>query len=226
MPLSPIPASCINRGRRMGTTSDVLKMAGELAVVSQWGYNRGHFIVDEDYCNHQHGCDGVALAGCRYRGEPMKYTVIAVGKLKERFWKDACAEYLKRLGGYAKVEVREVADIDPARAGGVDASRNREGASILSSIPDRAHVILLAIEGKEHSSEELSQRLDQLALGGNSDIVFIIGGSDGVSDAVRARANEMLSFGRITMPHNLARVVLLEQVYRAIKISRGEPYHK
>ena len=85
----------------------------------------------------------------------MKYTVIAVGKLKERFWKDACAEYLKRLGGYAKVEVREVADIDPARAGGVDASRNREGASILSSIPDRAHVILLAIEGKERSSEEL-----------------------------------------------------------------------
>ena len=154
----------------------------------------------------------------------MKYTVIAVGKLKERFWKDACAEYLKRLGGYAKVEVREVADIDPTRA--VDASRNREGASILSSIPDRAHVILLAIEGKERSSEELSQRLDQLALGGNSDIVFIIGGSDGVSDAVRARANETLSFGRITMPHNLARVVLLEQIYRAIKISRGEPYHK
>ena len=150
----------------------------------------------------------------------MKYTVIAVGKLKERFWKDACAEYLKRLGGYAKVEVREVADIDPVRAGGVDASRNREGASILSSIPDRA------IEGKERSSEELSQRLDQLALGGNSDIVFIIGGSDGVSDAVRARANETLSFGRITMPHNLARVVLLEQIYRSIKISRGEPYHK
>ena len=87
-------------------------------------------------------------------------------------------------------------------------------------------MILLAIEGKERSSEEFSQRLDQLALGGNSDIVFIIGGSDGVSDAVRARANEMLSFGRITMPHNLARVVLLEQIYRAIKISRGEPYHK
>ena len=87
-------------------------------------------------------------------------------------------------------------------------------------------MILLAIEGKERSSEEFSQRLDQLALGGNSEIVFIIGGSDGASDTVRARANETLSFGRITMPHNLARVVLLEQVYRAIKISRGEPYHK
>ena len=156
----------------------------------------------------------------------MKYTVIAVGKLKERFWKDACAEYLKRLGGYAKVEVREVADVDPARAGGVDASRNREGVSILSSISDRAHVILLAIEGKERSSEEFSRRLDDLALAGKSDIVFVIGGSDGVSDEVRARANETLSFGRITLPHNLARVVLLEQVYRACKISRGEPYHK
>ena len=158
----------------------------------------------------------------------MKYTVIAVGKLEERFWKDACAEYLKRLGGYAKVEVREVADIGPLRVPAAVGcfAQSRGGDRCLSSIPDRAHVILLAIEGKERSSEELSQPLDQLALGGSSDIVFIIGGSDGVSDAVRARANETLSFGRITMPHNLARVVLLEQVYRAIKISRGEPYHK
>ena len=88
------------------------------------------------------------------------------------------------------------------------------------------HVILLAIEGKERSSEELSARLDDLMLRGSSDIAFVIGGSDGVSDDVRARADEMLSFGRITLPHNLARVVLLEQIYRACKISRGEPYHK
>ena len=86
--------------------------------------------------------------------------------------------------------------------------------------------ILLAIEGKERSSEEFSARLDDLMLRGNSDIAFVIGGSDGVSDDVRARADEMLSFGRITLPHNLARVVLLEQIYRACKISRGEPYHK
>lgn len=156
----------------------------------------------------------------------MKYTVVAVGKLKEKFWVAACAEYIKRLGAYAKVEVREIADIDPARAGGVDAARRREGASILSAIGDRSHVILLAIEGKERSSEEFSARLDELALSGKSDITFVIGGSDGVSDEVRARADETLSFGRITLPHNLARVVLLEQVYRACKISRKEPYHK
>lgn len=156
----------------------------------------------------------------------MKYTVVCVGKLKERFWKDACAEYIKRLGAYAKVEMREVADIDPAKAGGVDAARNREGSEILAALSPRTHVILLAIEGKERSSEEFSARLDELMLRGKSDIAFVIGGSDGVNDEVRARADETLSFGRITLPHNLARVVLLEQVYRACKISRGEPYHK
>ena len=150
----------------------------------------------------------------------MKYTVVCVGKLKERFWKDACAEYTNRLGAYAKVDIREVADI------GVDAARDKEGAAILAALPSRAHVILLAIEGKERSSEELSARLDDLMLRGSSDIAFVIGGSDGVSDEVRARADEMLSFGRITLPHNLARVVLLEQIYRVCKISRGEPYHK
>ena len=156
----------------------------------------------------------------------MKYTVVAVGKLKEKFWVAACAEYIKRLGAYSKVEVREVADIDPSRAGGVEAARRREGQAILSAVGERSHVVLLAIEGKERSSEEFSARLDELALGGTSDITFVIGGSDGVSDEVRARANETLSFGRITLPHNLARVVLLEQIYRACKISRGEPYHK
>ena len=156
----------------------------------------------------------------------MKYTVVCVGKLKERFWKDACAEYTKRLSAQAKVEMREVADIDPAKAGGVDAARHREGAEILSALSSRTHVILLAIEGKERSSEDFSAHLDELMLRGKSDIAFVIGGSDGVSDEVRARADETLSFGRITLPHNLARVVLLEQVYRACKISRGEPYHK
>ena len=152
--------------------------------------------------------------------------MVAVGKLKERFWTDACAEYLKRLKAYAKVEVKEIADIDPAKAGGVDAARDREGSAVLAAVPEQSHAILLAIEGKERSSEGLARRLDDLALTGKSDLTFIVGGSDGVSDAVRARANEQLSFGPITLPHNLARVVLLEQVYRAFKISRGEPYHK
>ena len=156
----------------------------------------------------------------------MKITVVAVGKLKERFWADACAEYLKRLSGYAKVNVREVADVDPARAGGVAAARAKEGAAILAAIPDSSHVVLMAIEGKQRTSEQFSRRLDALCLQGSSDICFVIGGSDGVDAAVYARANETFSFGPITLPHNLARVVLLEQLYRAIKISRNEPYHK
>ena len=156
----------------------------------------------------------------------MKFTIVAVGKLKERFWTEACAEYLKRLQPYAKTAVKEVPDIDPARAGGVDAAREKEGAAILAALPATTHVVLLAIDGKERSSVSFSRRLDSLALGGTSDIAFVIGGSDGVSDAVRARANETLSFGPVTLPHNLARVVLLEQLYRAQRISRGEPYHK
>ena len=156
----------------------------------------------------------------------MRFTVIAVGKLKERFWADACAEYVKRLQPYAKTIVREVPDVDPARAGGTEAAREKEGAAILGALPGAAHAVLLAIEGTERSSVGLSRRIDALALGGESDLAFVIGGSDGVSDAVRARADETLSFGPITLPHNLARVVLLEQLYRAQQISRGEPYHK
>ena len=110
--------------------------------------------------------------------------------------------------------------------GGVAGAVEREGAGILAAIPERAHVVLLAIDGKQRSSVGFSQRLDDLALAGSSEIAFVIGGSDGVSAEVRRRADETLSFGPITLPHNLARVVLLEQVYRAFKISRGEPYHK
>lgn len=156
----------------------------------------------------------------------MKFTVVAVGKLKERFWAEACAEYLKRLQPYAKASVVEVADVDPARAGGEAQAVEREGAAILRVLPDRAHVIALAIDGKQRTSEELSRRIDKLGLAGKSELAFIIGGSCGISAEVMARADETLSFGPITLPHNLARVVLLEQLYRACKISHGEPYHK
>ena len=156
----------------------------------------------------------------------MKITVVAVGKLKERFWSDACAEYAKRLGGYATARVLEVPDRDPAKSGGEDGARVLEGKAILAAIPDRSHVILLDVAGKERSSEEIAARLDDLMVRGSSSITFVIGGSCGVSDEVYARADERLSFGRITLPHNLARVVLLEQAYRAFKIMRGEPYHK
>lgn len=156
----------------------------------------------------------------------IRVTIVAVGKLKEKFWTAACDEYLKRLRPYAKVTVAEIPDVDPARAGGVEAAREREGEGILATVPESARAILMAIEGKQRSSVDFSQHLDDLALRGESDLAFIIGGSDGVSDAVRARADETFSFGPITLPHNLARVVLLEQIYRAFKISRGEPYHK
>lgn len=149
----------------------------------------------------------------------MKFTVVAVGKLKERFWSDACAEYSKRLKPYATTQVVELPDSNP----------EREEAAILralDNIGERAHSILLAIDGTERTSEGLASHLDDLALHGTSEVVFIIGGSDGVTDRIRQRADETFSFGPITLPHNLARVVLLEQLYRAQKISRGEPYHK
>ena len=137
-----------------------------------------------------------------------------------------CGECIKVCANHAKVAVTEIPDVDPARAGGVEAAREREGAGILAAVPECAHVILMAIEGKQRSSVDFSRHLDDLALRGASELAFVIGGSDGVSDAVRARADETFSFGPITLPHNLARVVLLEQLYRAFKLSRGEPYHK
>lgn len=146
----------------------------------------------------------------------LSISIFAVGKLKERFWKDACAEYLKRLGGYAKVTVREIPD----------SNKEREAESLLAALPEHGPVILLDIRGKEISSEVLSEKIETYALGGTSQIAFIIGGSDGVTQKVRERATERISFGPITLPHNLARVVLLEQIYRAFKIARNEPYHK
>lgn len=145
----------------------------------------------------------------------MGITVIAVGKLKERFWKDAVTEYVKRLGGYTKLRIVEIPDK------GIDF----ESDEIVRAAGD-AHLILLAIEGTQRTSVGISRRLEKLMTCGTSDIAFCIGGSDGVNEAVYERADETLSFGQITLPHNLARVVLLEQVYRVFKIMRGEPYHK
>lgn len=148
----------------------------------------------------------------------LQIDVIAVGKLKEAFWRDACAEYQKRLQAYAKLQIHEVADSSP----------NQEAELVLGVLAKctGAHVILLDVAGRETSSEQLATKLDTLAVQGHSRVAFIIGGSSGVTDAVKRAANERMSFGPITLPHNLARVVLLEQIYRAFKINRGEPYHK
>ena len=154
----------------------------------------------------------------------MRIAVVAVGKLKEPFWRAAADEYLKRLGAYATVRVVEVADRDS----GADERRAlaEEGADVLRALPEGAHVIALDLGGKQLSSEGFSARLDALGVSGRSSVAFVIGGSVGLAPEVLSRADERLSLGPMTLPHNLARVVLLEQIYRAFRISRGEPYHK
>lgn len=146
----------------------------------------------------------------------LKITVIAVGKLKERFWRDACAEYSKRLGGYCNLTVREIPD----------SNREQESTLVLEALPENATIIVLDIQGKETSSEALASQIERYTVEGVSHLVFVIGGSDGLTNAVKERASLRMSFGPITLPHNLARVVLLEQVYRAFKTIKREPYHK
>ncbi|HWO95638.1 MAG TPA: 23S rRNA (pseudouridine(1915)-N(3))-methyltransferase RlmH [Bacillus sp. (in: firmicutes)] len=159
----------------------------------------------------------------------MNILIVSVGKLKEKYLKMGIDEYLKRLGPYAKVEVIEVADEKAPESLSeqeMEQVKQAEGDRILAKIPQDAHVIAMAIEGKMKSSEELARGLDQLATYGKSKVAFIIGGSLGLSSHVMKRANEKLSFGKITYPHQLMKLVLVEQIYRAFRIIRGEPYHK
>lgn len=159
----------------------------------------------------------------------MKITVIAVGKIKEKFFEQAVAEYGKRLGSYCKLEIVQVADEKtPDRLDGslAEQVKEKEGARILSHVKDGAYVIALAVEGKMMSSEELADKIDSLGIGGVSHIQFIIGGSLGLSEAVMRRSDFSLSFSRMTFPHQLMRVILLEQIYRSYRISLGMPYHK
>jgi len=155
----------------------------------------------------------------------VRITLIAVGRLKERFWREAADEYLKRLGGYADVRIVEIADRDPGRGGEAKALAD-EGADIIRAIPTDAYLMALEIDGRQLSSEAFSAKLAGLGLEGRSHVAFLIGGSHGLDSSVTSRAVERLSLGPMTLPHNMARVVLLEQIYRAFRISRGEPYHK
>lgn len=159
----------------------------------------------------------------------MNIQIITVGKLKEKYLVQGIAEYLKRLTAYAKVTIVEVPD-EKAPEVLSDAEmkqvKDKEGVRILAKIPDDAHVIALAIDGKMKSSEEFAADLDKLATYGKSKVTFVIGGSLGLSEAVLKRSDEQISFGRLTLPHQLMRLVLVEQVYRAFRIVRGEPYHK
>ncbi|MCY8340732.1 23S rRNA (pseudouridine(1915)-N(3))-methyltransferase RlmH [Bacillus haynesii] len=159
----------------------------------------------------------------------MNISIVAIGKLKEKYLKQGIDEYIKRLSAYAKVDIIEMPDEKaPENLSDQDMKivKDKEGERILSKISPDAHVIALAIEGKMKSSEELADNMDRLATYGKSKVTFVIGGSLGLSDAVLKRANEKLSFSRMTFPHQLMRLILLEQVYRAFRINRGEPYHK
>ena len=159
----------------------------------------------------------------------MKVTIICVGKLKEKYWKDAIAEYSKRLSRYMKLDIIELADekapetMSPAQEAEV---KDKEGQRILKNVKDDAFVVALAVEGKMLSSEELADFMAKKGVSGVSHMVFIIGGSLGLSSAVMQRADYALSFSKMTFPHQMMRVVLLEQIYRSERIQRNEPYHK
>ncbi len=159
----------------------------------------------------------------------MKITLVAVGKIKEKFFADAIGEYGKRLSRYCKLEIIQVADEKtPDKASEAQARqiKEKEGERVLAQIKEGGYVIALAIEGKMASSEELAEKMERLGIEGKSQVVFVIGGSLGLSEAVMRRADESLSFSRMTFPHQLMRVILLEQIYRSYRIIAGDPYHK
>lgn len=159
----------------------------------------------------------------------MKITILAVGKLKEKYWKQAIAEYEKRLGAYSKIEMIEVPDEKaPENMSDkeIEQVKEKEGQRLLAKIKPQATVITLEIQGEMLSSEGLAKELQQRMTQGQSDFVFVIGGSNGLHQDVLNRSNYALSFSKMTFPHQMMRVVLIEQVYRAFKIMRGENYHK
>lgn len=159
----------------------------------------------------------------------MKITIISVGKIKEKYLVMAIDEYAKRLSRYAKLEFIEVGDEKtPDGASELEELQIKkvEGQKILKNIKDNSYVIALAIEGKMISSLELAQKMESLGVNGVSHIVFLIGGSLGLSEDVLKRADYLLSFSKMTFPHQLMKVILLEQIYRSYRINSNEPYHK
>lgn len=159
----------------------------------------------------------------------MKITILCVGKIKEKFYREAIAEYAKRLSRYCKLEVVEVADektpdvcseVENARI------RNKEGERLMKYIKEDGYVIALAIQGKQYDSVGFSECIEKLGIQGKSHLYFVIGGSLGLADAILRRADAKISFSAMTFPHQLMRVILLEQIYRGYRIMNNEPYHK
>ena len=159
----------------------------------------------------------------------MNITIIAIGKLKEKYWREAVAEYSKRLGAYCRLKIIELKEsplsANPSKAD-EEAVKAAEGKEILDKISKSDYVITLEIKGKGLSSEQLADKIETLSIDGKSSVVFIIGGSLGLSPEVSSRADYKLSFSAMTFPHQMMRVILLEQIYRSFKIIRGETYHK
>lgn len=159
----------------------------------------------------------------------MNIKIVCVGKLKEKYFKEGIAEYVKRMSRFAKVKIVRVPDekapekLSPAE---MEQVKEIEGKRILDKIKDKEYVYVTAIKGKERTSEAFAKELSNLTTYGHSDITFVIGGSLGTSDAVNKRADDLISFGKFTMPHQLMRLVLIEQIYRAFMINSGSPYHK
>jgi len=159
----------------------------------------------------------------------MRITIVSVGKLKEKYLKEAIAEYSKRLSRYVKLEIIEVADEktpDQASLVVEEMIRDKEAERILKQIRDDVYVVTLEIQGQQLHSEQFATKIEQLAVSGVSHICFVIGGSIGLSQQVTKRSNLSLSFSKMTFPHQLMRVILLEQIYRAYRINNREPYHK
>lgn len=159
----------------------------------------------------------------------MKITIITVGKIKEKYLRDAIAEYSKRLSKYCKMEIIEVADEKtPENASETmnETIKSREAERILKYLKDDAYVMTLEIQGKQLTSEELAEKIEKLGIQGTSHLIFVIGGSLGLGKEVLERSDYALSFSKMTFPHQLMRVILLEQIYRSYRIIKKEPYHK
>lgn len=159
----------------------------------------------------------------------MKITILTVGKIKEKFYTDAIAEYSKRLSRYCRLEIVQVADektTENSTDTEIEIVKKKEAERLMVKIPDDAYVITLEINGKQLDSVELSDKINKLGISGTSHIIFVIGGSLGLHKSVSDRANYKLSFSKMTFPHQLMRVILLEQIYRSYRIINHEPYHK
>lgn len=159
----------------------------------------------------------------------MNITIIGVGKIKEKFMQEGIKEYSKRLSRYCKLKIIEVTDESAPEnlsEKEIEIIKEKEGKRILSKLSNNSYIISLDIKGKNFSSEEFSKKIEDITLGGTNDITFIIGGSLGLSEEILNKSNFKLSFSKMTFPHQLMRIILLEQIYRGFRIMKGEPYHR